>query len=593
MTFNPHAIIEQAMRHQSVREYAQAKATLLPLIKRFPKQPDVNYLYATILSSLEEYQAAIAYFKEALKGKPELANCWNDLGCVYKSLMQYDDAIATFEKAVSLPSHSPLMLVNLSSTFYEVKNYQQAAQYITKAIEFEPNKASSYLLLGNIQKANKQYADAITTYGKAIHLDEKYCQAYFNLALALKEQGKPEQALEQCSKVLLINKTYHQALMLSGELNEQIGDIDLAITYYKQCLVLTPHSADAYWSLANLGKESFSASNIAAMLELTKQSLSDKNKMYLFFSLAKAMEEKQDYASSFDFLQQANKVKRRQIAYKADDIRFLFDKLRNVFTQTRLEECQNMGYEDISPIFIVGMPRSGTSLIEQILASHSAIAGGGELETSLNLLFDELPRLTGQDWSSSLNLLDENILTSLGKEYQGNNRELISRKERFTDKLPFNFALIGFLSLVFPKAKFIHIFKHPLDSCLSCYKQLFSSGQEFSYDLDEIADYYQNYQDIMQHWSSVLESKILHVNYETLVESPSEQVDKMLTFLSLPWQEECLNFHKNKRIVKTASSGQVRQGLYTSSVSRWKNYRQQLLPISQKLTESHAIFNDL
>lgn len=572
------------MHLQSLREYQQAKATIMPLIKAFPTHPDINYLFATILVSTKEFQKSISHFNVYLKAYPGALNCWNDLGCTYKDSGRYEEAIDCYKKALSISSKYHPALTNLAGTYFEMKQFENANEYIKKAMEIEANIASDFLLLGNILKNTSEVSSAISAFRQAFKIDPNYYQAYYNLALLLKNNSNLDDALMYCTKALQLNSRYHLALMLYGEINEQLGNIGVAVNSYKECIDIMPTSTSAYWSLANLGA-AFDASTIEKMIQLTKQPSSDKDKIFLFFSLAKIMEDQQEYSSAFKYLDKANKIKSEEINYNPEQIDILISRLHKVFTVDFIEKFRGKGDCNISPIFIIGMPRSGTSLVEQILSGSSLVEGGGELETSLALFFEELPKLTGQDWFSSLVLLDATILNKLAKKYRETNANLVNANVHFTDKLPFNFALVGFLSLIFPKAKFIHTFKHPLDSCLSCYKQLFTKGQDFSYDLNDIADYYLQYEKIMNHWDQVCPGKIFHMNYEQLISSPQEQTSKMLAFLDIPWEQACLGFQNNRRIVKTASAGQVRKGIYKSAVSRWKNYSINLEPISKRVME--------
>lgn len=572
------------MHLQSLREYQQAKAAITPLIKAFPAHPDINYLFATILVSTKEFQESISHFNVYLKAHPEALNCLNDLGCAYKDSGRYEEAIICYKKALSISAKYHPALTNLAGTYFTLKRFVNANEYIAKAIQIEPNIASNFLLLGNILNNSSEVTSAISAFRHALKIDPNYYQAYYNLALLLKENSKLDDALKYCTKALKLNGSHHLGLMLYGEINEQLGNIEVAINSYQQSIDIMPASTGAYWSLANIGAE-FDASSIERMRQLTKQALSKRNKMYLFYSLAKVMEDQQEYISAFEYLDKANKIKSEEVNYNPEQIDILISRLQKVFTADFIEKNRDQGDCSVSPIFIIGMPRSGTSLVEQILSGSRLVEGGGELETSLALLFGELPELTGQDWFSSLALLDTTALNALAKKYREINAELVNANVHFTDKLPFNFALIGFMSLIFPKAKFIHTFKHPLDSCLSCYKQLFTKGQDFSYDLNDIADYYLQYQRIMNHWNQVCPGKIFHVSYEQLISSPQEQTSKMLAFLDIPLEKACLGFQKNSRIVKTASAGQVRKGIYKSAISRWKNYRINLEPISKKVME--------
>ncbi len=585
------ALMQQVARFQSSREFDKANAAMGLLLEHFPEHPDVHHLYAGLLSSTQEFPVAIEHYKKALQAKPGDAYCWHDLGAAYAAIAQIDDAIASFKTALQFSPDLPEALMNLGALYHKQSHYPEAIDCISRALGTRPNLPAAHLLLGNVYKSAKRFDDAIYSYKQAVTLNPKYYQAFFNLALVLRDTEQLDLALAYCAKALNVKPDYYGALLLSGQLNEHLGDIAAAKEFYNQCMAISPESTEAYWNFANLGGEAFSLSAIEKMQALLSQSMTDDSRVYLLFALAKALEEQRQYSSSFECLQQANSLKSQLLGGDVVDSSLLIESLRTQFDADAMARLSNKGNSTIAPIFIVGIVRSGTSLIEQILASHTEIAGGGELETSLQLLFDELPELTGQDWQASVAQLDADQLHHLAARYCELNRDLVDEKQYFTDKLPFNFAMIGFLSSLFPKARFVHVYKHPLDSCLSCYKQLFTVGQEFSYALDDLADYYQQYQKIMRHWSSLLPDRITHVSYASLVESPRDTIESLLKFLSLPWQDSCLEFHRRTGVVKTASAGQVRQGFHTSSLGRWKHYQQGLAPLSDQLARAIADFD--
>lgn len=584
------ALMQQVARHQSLREFDKANAPMQLLLEHFPEHPDVNHLYAGLLSATREFALAIKHYRKALQTKPGDANCWNDLGAAYTAIDEVDDAIASFTSALQISPDLPGTLMNLGSLYHKQGNYQGAIDCISRVLRTHPDEPVAHLLLGNACKSAKRFDDAVGSYNQAVTLNPNYYQAFFNLALVLRDREQFTAALDNCDQALKVKPDYYGALMLSGQINEHLGNIATAREFYNRCIALSPESTEAYWNLANLGGAAFSQSTTETMQALLLKPISDESRVYLLFALAKALEEQKKYSPAFACLQQGNSLKRQLLGDDVVDAASLIKRLRTRFDPDVMAGLSNKGNLDVAPIFIVGMVRSGTSLIEQILAGHTDVASGGELETSLQLLFDELPALAGQDWETSVSQLDTSQLHRLANRYCELNQNLVGEKLFFTDKLPFNFALIGFLSLLFPKARFVHVYKHPLDSCLSCYKQLFTVGQEFSYNLDELADYYQEYLKIMRHWSSLLPDNIIHVSYASLVECPRDTIEHLLKFLSLPWQDSCLEFHKRSGVVKTASAGQVRQRLYTSSVGRWKHYQQDLLLLSDRLASAIAKF---
>ena len=310
---------------------------------------------------------------------------------------------------------------------------------------------------------------------------------------------------------------------------------------------------------------------------------SEGDRIFLHFALAKALEQQQEYAESFAHLKAGNQLKREQLTYSIEHDRDFFARQKQVFNESIMQSWPRHGLLAASPLFIVGLPRSGTSLVEQILSGHRQVAGGGELETSMKIVSRKLPAMTGKSADQALLSLEPKHLRPLGEYYLGDNQRLAGTAEYFTDKLPFNFALLGLLACIFPNAKFVHVFKHPLDACLGCFKQLFTRGQLFSYDLQELTDFYIEYARMMQHWKQVVPARICDVSYEQLVTRPVDETRRVLDFLELPWQEDCTDLQKNKRLVKTASAGQVRAGINQLALNRWRHYAAELQPVADRL----------
>ena len=585
MNFNPKILMDRIVKLYTANQLDKALKEIQPMLQAFPEHAAVNHLYACILKSNNDYLAAIKYFKKSLLVNSKNINALNDLGCLYQDMEKYDAAVNCFEKVLAIETDNPLALMNLGNVYHKQQRNILAIEYLRKGINAQTSNAMAHFSLGNVYKSNKQIELAILSYKESIALNPKNYKVYYNLALTLKDVGRLDSSLSYCKQAIELKPDYAVAVMLMGELNEYNGNIDDAITCYRQSLQLAPSFTEAYWSLANLGFNNLTSLDLEKMKAFDFSELKDKSKIYLSFAIAKVLEEKNDFTQAFHYLKQGNDLKRKQINYQENKTFSLFHDLKTVFNHKLLSNGFTLQNDNISPVFIIGMPRSGTSLVEQILDCHSSISGGGELETSLQLLFEELPKMTKVSWQKSIDILEPDMIENLRNIYINKHASLINKTLYFTDKLPFNFALVGFLMLIFPKAKFIHIYKHPLDSCLSCYKQFFTGGQEYSYNLSELGAYYKEYVKMMEHWKAIDSENILSMSYESLVQSPKKNILALLTFLDLPWQDSCLAFQNSKRVVKTASSGQVRQGFNSGSVNRWKNYERELQPLMHILSE--------
>jgi len=298
--------------------------------------------------------------------------------------------------------------------------------------------------------------------------------------------------------------------------------------------------------------------------------LSAESHIHFCFALGKAYEDKAEYAQAFEFYKRGNSARRQQEHYDAVETQTITDRIIDVFEQRFLEDRAGNGNADQAPVFIVGLPRSGSTLIEQILASHSQIDATHELP--------DLERIIGRiaDYPETLRSLSTNDLTELDTQYLESTQLYRAGAAFFTDKMPNNFRHAGLLKLILPNAKVINARRHPLDSCLGCYKQLFFRSQPYTYDLFELGEYYLEYHRLMDHWHQLLPEHVLDLHYEELVSDPEQQIRRLLDYCRLPWEDACLQFHQTERAIESASSEQVRQPIYKTSVNRWRNYEEQL-----------------
>jgi tetratricopeptide (TPR) repeat protein len=577
--------ISSARRLQSEKKYQQAEV-IYKKILAVTNHPDIIHIYATLLLETTRYIPAINAINSALKINPNNAHYLNTLGIAYRRNNQLQAAIKNFKASIEI---SPLIAdayLNLGMTYRQMNNWPLALQNLKQGIALNKKNPSGYLNLGNLYRERQEWDLAIDYYQQALEQNSHFVQAQYNIALVQRDKGLLDVSLSSIENILTEYPQYLSANMLKGELLEHLGEIAEAAAQYRCCLKIDAHNASTYWSLANLGSGSFSPEEIQEMKSLLQAKLSVPQQIYLLFSLAKALEEIKEYKEAFQFLLQGNEMKYAALPVKANSYTIDIKAIRSFFCAKYSNYFNKSSSSKLSPIFILGMPRSGTSLIEQIIASHSQVSGGGELTTAEQLLFDYLPKKTALDWQSAFDNLDEKLLTELADIYYNNHRELVDSNQFFTDKLPFNFALIGFLSMIFPRAKFVHIYKNPIDSCLGCFKQLFTVGQEFSYKLDNLADYYLNYHQLMQHWNKIIPARIHHVSYESLIETSEENITNLLTFLDIPWEDDCHKFHTSTRVVTTASSGQVRAPIYKTAVERWKCYEPYLKTLIEKLPTS-------
>ena len=358
-----------------------------------------------------------------------------------------------------------------------------------------------------------------------------------------------------------------------------VGDQDGAVKAYRRAIKAKPNFGQVYWSMANLKIFNFSDEEIENMLQqLERDDLTDVEDVHLRFALGKAMEDKEDYEQAWHFYHSGNQRQRMIVEYDPLDIEKRQTAIKTVFDRQLMNERAGVGYDAPDPILIVGLPRSGSTLVEQILASHSQVEGTSELPL-LNKIAESIGRYRtdGVRYPEAIKDLRDKDLRAYGKQYiEESQRHRLTQKPFFSDKLPNNFPLVGFAHLILPNVKVINARRHPFDSCLGAYKQLFGAGQNFTYDMLDLAHYYQQYDRIMKHWHEVLPGKVLDVHYEETVTDLEGQVRRILDHCGLAFEESCVRFHETERPVKTASSEQVRQPIYTGALGKWRHYEQHL-----------------
>jgi tetratricopeptide (TPR) repeat protein len=397
--------------------------------------------------------------------------------------------------------------------------------------------------------------------------------------------------LKEYSRNAKVWMSYGHALKTAGRQSE-------CVSTYRRAIELAPNLGEAYWSLANLKTFRFGAADVATMQEqLHRDSIGDEDRFHLHFSLGKAFEDAADYARSFEHYEQGNKLRRALIHYDADDNARHVQRSKRLLTAEFFSERQDWGCDAPDPIFIVGLPRAGSTLLEQILSSHPLVEGTMELPDIIDIarsLGGRRLRGAQSKYPEALADLTPEAARELGEQYLANTR--IQRKSGapfFIDKMPNNFAHIGLIQLILPRAKIIDARRHPLGCCLSGFKQHFARGQHFTYGLEEIGRYYRDYVELMGHFDAVLPGRVQRVIYESMVDDTEGQVRRLLEYCGLPFDARCLRFYENDRAVRTASSEQVRQPIYRQAVDHWQHYQAWLDPLERALGPVLELYPDV
>ncbi|MGH8676035.1 MAG: sulfotransferase, partial [Burkholderiales bacterium] len=459
--------------------------------------------------------------------------------------------------------------------------YGDAEKLLTRALElapgFEGARHNRAVVLFRQQKA----AEAIEDIDRLLARDP-HNATYRNLkAAALARLGEYEQAIALYGALLKEHPREPRMWLAQGHALRTAGRQDECIAAYRRCIELAPHFGEAYWSLANLKTFRFSGADVAAMRKaLARTDLRDEDRYHLEFSLGKALEDASEFAGSFRHYDEGNRLRRAKVNYRAEETSAHTRRSKALFTRSFLAAREGGGATVADPIFIVGLPRAGSTLIEQILSSHSQIEGTMELADLAHIARDLSEQKSKSDVSKypeTLADLGRERLRALGEEYLQRTR--VQRKTDrpfFIDKMPNNFAHVGMIHLILPNAKIIDARRHPMANCFSAFKQHFARGQSFSYGLEDLGRYYRDYVELMAHFDEVLPGRVHRVRYERMVEDTEGEIRRLLAYCGLEFEEACLRFNETERAVRTASSEQVRKPIFNDAVEHWRHFEEWL-----------------
>jgi tetratricopeptide (TPR) repeat protein len=489
-------------------------------------------------------EEAEAIYREILRRDPGHLEALRLLALVAMNAEHYGQAEKLLQRAVEIAPDYLAAWIDLSRAKLERLDLQGALASIERAFQLNPHSANVHVNLAHVQARSGRHDQAIETYRRAIELNPDLPAGHLGLGNALKTVGRQAEAIEA----------------------------------YRRATALRPAVSEAWWSLSNLKTFRFDGQDIEAMeRQLELPVMSDEARVQLCFALAKAREDSGDYGRAFELYERGNRMRRALENYDPVQTEVLNERIMDVFDAEFLARHAGRGHPDPAPIFVVGLPRSGSTLIEQILASHSLVDATHELPEVGRLIQrinrDRRDRIT---YPEAVRDFADETWVALGRSYIEQTRQYRGNAPHFIDKNPNNFASIGLLSLVLPNAKFVNARRHPLDTSLSCYKQLFARGQPFTYDLVELGEYYLQYDRLMTHWHAVLPGRVLDVQYESVVADQDGQTRRLLEFCGLPWEDACLRYYETQRAVRTASSEQVRRPIYTSSIGLWRHYAREL-----------------
>jgi tetratricopeptide (TPR) repeat protein len=462
---------------------------------------------------------------------------------------------------------------------------EELARSLTRKI---PERPKWWLKLATALSRQDQVAEAEEAVQQALRIDPDKTEGRMLLGSIFSKDNRFPEALEQYDLVLRQSPDYVPALSQKATVLKTFGQQQEAIDTYQRCMHLDPKYGEAAWSLSNLKTYRFSDDEVKKMRAILEAGeLSDQQTVHFNYALGKAYEHRSDWHSAFAAYAAGNLVKKKLVDWSADKFTQQVDDIIKIFNADFVKKNKAVGIEDDAAIFILGLPRSGSTLQEQILASHSQVEGTRELPYIpwLAQRINRLPNaMASQSYPLGLSEFKQQDWLQMGEQFMGQaQRHRQTEAPFFIDKLPNNFLYVGLILLAIPNAKIINTVRHPMDNCFGCFKQLWAEGQYFTYDLDDLGRYYRDYIRLMKHWQLVFPGKIHSVNYEQVVDNLEQTVAELLGYCGLPMEEQCLRFHETERAVNTASSEQVRQPIYKSAVAYWQNFEKDLQPLRDAL----------
>jgi tetratricopeptide (TPR) repeat protein len=578
-----HARTDLARAYRCAGRFEAARAELKRVVAAAPGLHAAWLAYGDVLVDLEKYpDAKVAYerarltdphhrrieeasaalvaedrktaeliFRDILKTDASHVAALCGLAAVSLTVSRGVDAVRLLHHALRQSAHLPLAWRGLCQALVDLGRLTEAEAAVRRLLKIEAENPKNWVLLGTVCTRLMRQEDALPAFLEAARLNPTEVRLALSIGHVYKTLGRRR----ECEQA------------------------------YKACLDLDAHRGEAYWSLADLKNYVFSDDEIVAMQALLQgDGGEDVDQAQLHFALGRAFEHKKNYTAAFEHYAAGNTRRRKTVPYDIEVFENKTRRVREFFDAAFFAERAVAGYPDRAPIFIVGLPRSGSTLVEQILASHSSVEGTFELPNVLTIVreFDHADA-EHDAYPENVRAVSREQFENLGRRYIEETAPIRSGRRRFIDKMPNNFSHVGLIHAMLPNATVIDVRRHPMDSCFSTYKQYFAEGQSFSYSLDDLGRYYRCYLSLMDHWDEVLPGKVLHLRYEELVRDPETHIRRLLTHCGLEFEPGCLRFHETKRSVRTASAEQVRQPLYASGVGYWKHFESQLEPLRRAL----------
>jgi tetratricopeptide (TPR) repeat protein len=606
---HPLATLVLGTAHRRLGALDRAIATLRALVREQPTWSLAHYELAVALGDAGQAHDALQSLRQATKLQPDLADAWRRMADHLIDIGDPAAANQAYANHLAVSTSNPKLRAAAAALCED--RLGDAEKMLVAHLQANPRDVDAMRMLAEVAARVDRLEDAAKVLELCLQLAPGYTTARYNYAVVLQRLGRTRECLAECDRLFASDARNPNYLNVRANARTSIGEFATAIedfsillsdypqnakiwlayghalktagrrddcvAAYRRSIELAPSLGEAYWSLANLKTFRFTDADVAAIsAQLAREDLPDEDRLHFHFALGKALEDRQTYAASFEQYATGNRVRRAAIQYAAEDTTRFVRRSKAMFTPQFLAGLTGSGSPSDAPIFVVGLPRSGSTLIEQILASHSRVEGTMELTDVGQLaraVYDDPPNSRRDYYPEALAALPRERFSALGERYLEQTR--IQRKTNaphFIDKMPNNWTHVGFIHLMLPNARIIDARRHPMSACFANFKQHFARGQYFTFDLADLGAYYRDYVDLMAHFDRLLPGRVHRVFYERMVDDTEVEIRRLLDYCGLPFEESCLRFYENDRAVRTPSAEQVRQPIFREGVELWRHY---------------------
>ncbi|MFK5947577.1 MAG: sulfotransferase [Methylococcales bacterium] len=562
--------LQQALNFINKNQLADAHSLLMQADQLAPNNIEIFHLLSVVFGMSNDYAKSELYCKKALQINNKAALVYNNLGTAQKLQGNYKDAINSFQSTIKIQKDYIAPYVNLSNLYLEIEELSKAESLIDTAMSIDSSDLALNLALGNLYLKQDNNPQAIDIYENILYSQPQNLDAIVNLGQTYEHLGDIDKALKYYYDALDIAPNYEQSIIGIASILEKKGEFVEALKLLEP-VIINSKNMKLHTICGRTHSRLKDYNKAIEILLAAKGFLAiDQHKQELFYELGDTHDKKKQYNEAFSAYQQANQI--NKLEFNRQATQKYFTDLKYAYTKKNLQQFASSNNQSECPIFIIGMPRSGTSLIEKILDSHSQIHGAGELEYIDDIIHELTPESHNAEYSQWIQNISSTELQKKSDEYIKNIKKTSTSSTYISNKMPHNFLHLGLIQQLFPGAKIIHCTRDHIDTALSIYFHPFNRNHPYASDLSDLHFYFQQYNHLMIHWQKEINLPIFTINYEKLINNPEHESKLLIKFCNLPWEEGCLNFHENKRLVNTPSYHQVRQPLYKSAINRHQHY---------------------